>query len=129
MWLSCRSTGYTLCLDCRRNPDKIGVVMQARMFSVFKRLTKTIDTMYIPGRCNWQSSFSAASFLFTSYVQCSMVCLTSGVPFFLSLFLEKDESGFLCFFLDCGQISACLLQADHCIKHKLCLSLTSLLRT
>lgn len=98
--------------------------MHASMCSVFKSLTKTIDTMYFPGECNWLSYFSAASFLFISYVQCSI-----GLSHFRILFLSKafpyrKVNLDSCVFLDCAEISACLLQADHSINHILCLSLT-----
>lgn len=52
MWLACRNVRDTLCLDCRRGPGKIGVVMQGRLYSVFESLIKTINILYIPDGCN-----------------------------------------------------------------------------
>ena len=99
MGLSCRNVGDTLCLDCRRGPDKIGVVMQARMCSVFKSLTKTIDTVYIPGGYNWLSYFSTASFLFTSDAQCSIGLSRFRGPFLSELILIERWIWILVFFL------------------------------
>lgn len=100
MWLSWRNVGDTLYLDCRKGPDKIGVVMQARMCSFLKNLTQTIDAVYIPGGCNWLSYFSAISFLFTSYAQCSV-----GLSHFRSPFLSKlilIAYLYSCVFLGCA---------------------------
>lgn len=43
--------------------------MQARMCSIFKPFTQTVDAAYIPDGCTTALLFLSGSFVFTSYAQ------------------------------------------------------------